>query len=163
MHTRRMRVCVCRCARVLVFANVYSLHTLVPIVSSRSHASTGMTYDDKLGFDKLGDKNYATWAGNFSALARKKKFHKIMMGKELKPVMPEAADKLSDWENRSSVGAGELYLAVEGSQTVHLKGLEDDVKLMWEKLEGIHIQKRPATRFNAYTALFNVRMQSMTL
>ena len=117
-----------------------------------------MPSDDKLGFDKLGDSNYTTWAGNFSALARKKKFYKIMMGMEK---MPDESDAhLGDWENRASVGAGELYLAVEDSQTVHLKGLEDDVKLMWKKLEGIHIQKRPATRFNAYTALFNVRMQS---
>ena len=98
-----------------------------------------MPNDDKLGFDKLGDSNYATWAGNFSALARKRKFYKIMMGKEVKPKDDDA--NLVDWENRASVGAGELYLAVEDSQTTHLKGLEDDVKLMWKKLEGIHIQK----------------------
>jgi gag-polypeptide of LTR copia-type/GAG-pre-integrase domain/Integrase core domain len=117
-----------------------------------------MPADDKLVFAKLNDKNYATWAGNFCAMARKKKFYKIMVGKEVKPV--ELGDKREDWEDRASEGAGTLYLAVEDDQKVNLKGLEDDVKLMWDKLEGLHIQKRPATRFNAYSALFNIRKES---
>jgi hypothetical protein len=85
-----------------------------------------MPNDDKLSFDKLGDRNYATWAGNFSALARKKKFYRIMVGKEVKPAVLDAGENLSDWEDRDSEGAGTLYLAVEDSQKVHFKGLEDD-------------------------------------
>jgi len=30
---------------------------------------------------------------------------------------------------------------------------------MWLKLESIHLQKCPATRFNAYDALFSIRKQ----
>jgi len=30
---------------------------------------------------------------------------------------------------------------------------------MWLKLESIHLQKHPATRFNAYDALFSIRKQ----
>jgi hypothetical protein len=49
---------------------------------------------------------------------------------------------------------------VEDSQKVHLKGIEDEVKLMWEKLEGIHIQnlELPATRFKTCARLSSVPM-----
>ena len=46
---------------------------------------------------------------------------------------------------------------VEPSQTIHLKGKEDDPVVMWEQLKSVHLQQRPGARFNAYDDLFSIR------
>ncbi|MGH7240077.1 MAG: hypothetical protein ACREHG_08435, partial [Candidatus Saccharimonadales bacterium] len=40
---------------------------------------------------------------------------------------------------------------------MHVKELLDDPKKMWDKLEKVHVQKKPGSRFNAYDALFAIR------
>ena len=45
---------------------------------------------------------------------------------------------------------------VDPSQTVHLKGKEDDPVAMWEQLKSVHLQQRPGARFNAYDDLFSI-------
>jgi len=62
-------------------------------------------------------------------LSQKKRFYRIMTGKEVEPVTGN--DKINDFEERANVGAGELYLSIENSQKVHIKGQEDDLKKMW--------------------------------
>ena len=64
--------------------------------------------------------------------------------------------KLDDWDELNDQGSGELYLYLSDSQKVHVRGLEDDLAKMWTSLETLHVQKRPATRFNAYSALLSI-------
>src|SRR6516164_2163798 len=52
---------------------------------------------------------------------------------------------------------------VDSSQTIHLKGLEDDPIAMWDKLSQIHLQQKPGARFNAYDDLFSIRKQEESL
>ena len=66
-------------------------------------------------------------------------------------------EKLDAWEDKAEEAAGELYLALEDSQKQHVKNIEDNPVMMWATLRSVHVQQRPATRFNAYSALFNIR------
>ena len=42
---------------------------------------------------------------------------------------------------------------------MYIKEVKGDPAAMWQKLEAIHIQKKPGTRFNAYDVLFNIRKE----
>ena len=50
-----------------------------------------------------------------------------------------------------------MWLMVEPTQRVHFRGIKDDAVKMWGVLEGVHMQKQPGTRFNAYDDLFSIR------
>jgi len=56
-------------------------------------------------------------------------------------------DKLEAWEVKADKAA------VEPTQRVHFRGIKDDAVKMWGVLEGVHMQKQPGTRFNAYDDL----------
>ena len=53
--------------------------------------------------------------------------------------------------------SGELWLAIEDNQKVHVKDVKGDPQAIWTKLEAVHLQKKPGARFNAYEALFLIR------
>jgi len=61
-----------------------------------------------------------------------------------------------------------MWLMVEPTQRVHFRGIKDDAVKMWGVLEGVHMQKQPGTRFNAYDDLFSIQkrdeedLQSLT-
>ena len=44
-------------------------------------------------------------------------------------------------------------------QQSHLEAIRDDPIAMWAKLEAVHMQKRPGTRFNTYNALLSLSKQ----
>ena len=67
------------------------------------------------------------------------------------------AKELADWKRKTAKASGELWLAIEDSQKVHIKEIKGDPVTMWKKLEGVHLQKKPGTRFNAYEVLFSIR------
>ena len=79
----------------------------------------------------------------------------IVSGQRKCPVAD--SDKKEAWEDKAEKAAGWIYLMVEPSQTMHLKGLEDDPVAMWAKLKSVHLQQHPGARFNAYDDLFSIR------
>ena len=68
------------------------------------------------------------------------------------------SDKGSIWDDNASMAAGDIFLGVQLEQRVHLDGIAEDPVKMWAKLETVHLQKHPGTRFNAYDNLFTLRM-----
>jgi hypothetical protein len=57
-------------------------------------------------------------------------------------------------------------LTIEDNQKVrvaaaamHVKGVKGDPPKMWKCLEAIHVQKKPATRFNAYQSLLGIKKE----
>ena len=102
----------------------------------------------------LKDGNYTRWTGDMAALLRVKALWTIVNGLEPKPTDPTAAVA---WEVRAQMAAGCIYLTLDEPQKVHVKDQEDDPIKMWQTLKGVHQQKRPATRFTAYEALFSIQ------
>jgi len=87
-----------------------------------------------------------------------KQLWRLIRGEEVKPA-PEQVAELESWHKRREIAAGEIYLSLEPSQKVHVKGMEEDPAKMWSTLESIHHLKRPTTRFHAYDTLFSIRKQ----
>ena len=121
-----------------------------------------MSSDDdvKRLFPRLGEKNYNQWVGNFIALAMKKNLYSILSETETKPkdaLATALPGDRSDFDRRREQLAGELFLSLEDDQKTHVVGLLEDPVAMWKVLKAKHIQERPATRFNAYSALLSIR------
>ncbi|EPQ49878.1 hypothetical protein GLOTRDRAFT_134505 [Gloeophyllum trabeum ATCC 11539] len=51
------------------------------------------------------------------------------------------------WEARKGRAAGEIWLALEDGQKVHVKEVKMDPLKMWEKLREVHVQQKPGARF----------------
>ena len=107
-------------------------------------------------FKPLNSGNYHEWSGEMKAWLMKLGYWRLVNGKDLKPTKEEL---IGMWETKAEKAAGEIYLAVESDQRVHIKGVEEDPVQMWEKLQKAHLHKRPGTRFNAYDEFFSIRKE----
>jgi hypothetical protein len=70
---------------------------------------------------------------------------------------PTDPDKKSDWEKEKEQAAGLIWLHLEEGQKSQVVDVMEEPNQVWLKLEAVHVQKRPATRFNAYTNLLNIQ------
>src|SRR6266487_3594046 len=119
---------------------------------------------DKRSFDLLSSSNWGQWADNMEAYLSTKELWEFVDGSTPKPTPADAskptaaeAKELEEWKRKAAKASGELWLSVEDSQKVHIKEVKGDPAAMWAKLEGVHLQKKPGTRFNAYEVLFSIR------
>ena len=104
--------------------------------------------------DKLGECNYHSWAIKMRALLMSKKLWMYVKGIIPKP--DSASPLLMDWQSNAYAAAGLIMLNLQDSQLTHISGTEDDPQLIWDTLEAVHIQKRPNSRFMAYSNLLNI-------
>src|SRR6266487_6803750 len=119
---------------------------------------------DKRTFDSLSSSNWGQWVDNMEAYLSTKELWEFVDGSAPRPspadpsnVTAAEAKELAEWKRKTSKASGELWLAVEDSQKVHIKEVKGDPMAMWAKLEGVHLQKKPGTCFNAYEVLFGIR------
>ena len=123
-----------------------------------------MSSETKRTFPALTDSNWGQWADNMEAYLSTKELWEYVDGTNPKPIPkdltnPTAVEKKEflDWNQKAAKACGEIWLAIEDSQKVHVKEVKSDPAEIWKRLEGVHLQKKPGTRFNAYDALFNIR------
>ena len=115
----------------------------------------------------LTPSNYRSWAQNTAAKLRSRGLYRIITGKWTAPddlgKDATAADKLAhqklvdEFELAQEKAAGLIYLHVGREMQTHLQGIDDNAQAMWTKLEKLHLDQRPGTRFNAYDDLFSIR------
>ena len=115
-------------------------------------------------FDKLSNRNYKQWQLNMEARLRILGALRIVKGTETRPSFVEPLDagahrNLHNFDTRMDLAAGEIWSCVEVEQQSHLEAIRDDPIAMWAKLEAVHMQKRPGTRFNIYNALLSLSKQ----
>ena len=72
-------------------------------------------------------------------------------------VSAELQAKIDKWDKRAMKAAGELYLLISDDQKTHLEAITSDPVAIWKKLASIHLQQRPAARFNAYDTFFSIQ------
>ena len=113
-------------------------------------------------FDKLNSTNYNTWCGDMEAWYRAQALWRIVSGTSKVPALNIPSrdgeeEKLEAYQVKADKAAGIMWLMVEPTQRVHFRGIKDDAVKMWGVLEGVHMQKQPGTRFNAYDDLFSIR------
>ena len=115
-------------------------------------------------FPSLSSSNWGLWADNMEAYLSTKELWEYVDGSTPEP-KPATADKptsdeittLANWKRKCAKASGELWLAIEDNQKVHVKDVKGDPVQMWKKLEDVHVQKKPGVCFNAYEALFSIR------
>ena len=54
---------------------------------------------------------------------------------------------LNTWLDKSDLAAGTIFLSLDDSQKVHVRGIEDDPISMWKTLKEVHMQQKPTARF----------------
>ena len=110
---------------------------------------------------KLGSSNYNQWSGEMQAWLRAQALWSIVSGQKKCPQASSnkeaEIEQQEAWQEKADRAAGWIYLMVEPSQTVHLKGKDGDPVAMWEALRSVHLQQKPGARFNAYDDLFSIR------
>ena len=84
------------------------------------------------------------------ALLMQKKVWAIVSGLDVRPATDDP--NFRDWIKDQQSAAGIIFLGLEDDQKHQIEDVLDDPSAMWIKLEAIHVQKRPSTRFNAYNS-----------
>ncbi len=70
---------------------------------------------------------------------------------------PEETKAMLAWDLKAGKAAGELFLAIEPDQRTYIAGLEDDPVALWAKLQSVHLQKHPGSRFLSYDNFFSIK------
>ena len=119
---------------------------------------TSTTSSDQLPTsDKLGESNYHAWSIKVKALLMSKRLWMLVKG--IIPSPPAESSQLLEWQQSAYAASGIIMLNLMESQLTHVSGMEHDPALMWTTLEDIHIQKRPNSRFVAYSTLLSITKQ----
>jgi hypothetical protein len=117
-------------------------------------------------FALLSSSNWGQWADNMEAYLGTKELWLYVDGSTPEPTpaikdAPTPAEKQehNEWRLKRTRASGEIWLAIEENQKVHVKGVKEDPFKMWKSLEAVHVQKKPATRFNAYQSLLGIKKE----
>jgi hypothetical protein len=115
-------------------------------------------------FALLSSSNWGQWADNMEAYLSTKELWEYINELTSEPTPADAnkpttdeKQELAEWRRKRAKASGEIWLAIEDSQKVHVKDSKGDPPAMWAKLEAIHVQKKPGARFNAYQTLLGIR------
>ncbi|KZT17932.1 hypothetical protein NEOLEDRAFT_1203079 [Neolentinus lepideus HHB14362 ss-1] len=118
----------------------------------------------KRPFPALGERNYGSWADDMEAYLKTLDLWDVTDDPTAAPLPVDGANptteerkEVRDWEKRKGQASGQIWLAVEDGQKVHVKDVKNDPAKMWLKLKEVHVQQKPGTRFNAYDALLGLR------
>ncbi|KZT17967.1 hypothetical protein NEOLEDRAFT_1199958, partial [Neolentinus lepideus HHB14362 ss-1] len=118
----------------------------------------------KRPFPALGECNYGSWADDMEAYLKTLDLWDVTDDPTAAPLPEDATNptaeerkEVRDWEKRKGQASGQIWLAVEDGQKVHVKEVKSDPAKMWLKLKEVHVQQKPGTRFNAYDVLLGLR------
>lgn len=112
-----------------------------------------MSDDAMTAFLKLGENNYPTWKFNMQAALQSKKVWCLVDGRETRPADPALA---LAWDERAEQASGFIYQKLERSMQIQVQEFMDDPVKMWNKLQLIHQQDNPASRFIAFDNLLSI-------
>lgn len=114
---------------------------------------------------KLGARNFNAFYADFRAHLRRAGLWRYVEpdGSISPPLPPDAsstAEERAAWDKHliaRDQASGEIFLALEDAQKVHVTDVDGNPVAMWEKLRRVHQQQKPAARFSAYDVLLNLR------
>jgi hypothetical protein len=104
----------------------------------------------------LSSDNYQTWQRKMNAYFRFNDLWRIVHDQEVRPT--DVNDQ-PDWDKRALRTAGAIEMTLDDKNSTHVEGIEGDPVQMWKKLDSIHNNKTPGTRFSAMDILFSVRKE----
>ncbi|KZT25624.1 hypothetical protein NEOLEDRAFT_1029899, partial [Neolentinus lepideus HHB14362 ss-1] len=108
--------------------------------------------------------NYGSWADDMEAYLKTLDLWAVTDDPTAGPLpvdtvnlMMEERKEVWEWEKCKDQASGQIWLAVEDGQKVHVKDIKNDPAKMWLKLKEGHIQQKPSMCFNAYDVLLGLR------
>ncbi|KZT18487.1 hypothetical protein NEOLEDRAFT_1080182 [Neolentinus lepideus HHB14362 ss-1] len=117
----------------------------------------------KCPFPALGECNYGSWADDMEAYLKSLDLWDVTDDPTAAPLPVDAANptmeqrkEVQDWEKCKGWASGQIWLAVEDGQNVHVKDVKNNPAKMWLKLKEVHVQRKPGMHFNAYDALLGL-------
>ena len=112
------------------------------------------------GFAPLTEKNYSTWVLDARALFMRKGLLGYVTGTSRQPSESDS-DALAVWHDKSEQAAGYLYASLDASrkEIVAEEFSQCNPPAMWAKLQSVHQQKKPSSRFIAYEVLLSSVLQ----
>ncbi|KZT18659.1 hypothetical protein NEOLEDRAFT_1184079 [Neolentinus lepideus HHB14362 ss-1] len=138
-----------------LYCSILSSYALIAVVAT--------TPTTKHPFPALGECNYGSWADDMEAYLKTLDLWDVTDDPMAAPLPVDAANptteerkEVRDWEKRKGQASGQIWLAVEDGQKVHVKDVKNDPAKMWLKLKEVHVQQKPGTCFNAYDALLGL-------
>ena len=97
-------------------------------------------------FPALTDSNWRQWADNIQALLSTKELWEYVDGSNPMPTPQDPANISADekkellkWKRKAAKASGEIWLALDDNQKVHISDVKSDPAGMWKKLEEVHI------------------------
>ncbi|KAH8833154.1 hypothetical protein DL96DRAFT_1458986, partial [Flagelloscypha sp. PMI_526] len=116
----------------------------------------------------LSATNGGTFFDNFENFANTQYLGGFYTGTETPPT-PDIPDRptsserkdIKNWEMQKLKASGLLYMCIDITQRAHISGnpYRNNPHLAYQKLLGVHRQKKPAHRFAATDALLSVQME----
>ncbi|KZT19339.1 hypothetical protein NEOLEDRAFT_1183444 [Neolentinus lepideus HHB14362 ss-1] len=104
----------------------------------------------KRPFPALGEHNYGSWADDMEAYLKTLNLWDVTDDPTAAPLpedatnpMVEERKEVRDWEKHKGQASGQIWLAVEDGQKVHVKDIKSDPAKMWLKLKEVHVQQKP--------------------
>ncbi|KIK29646.1 hypothetical protein PISMIDRAFT_89024 [Pisolithus microcarpus 441] len=100
-----------------------------------------MSSDQTPHIKPLNGTNYSTWSEEMKALLHSKGLWRLVSGTEAHPTA--AGDDQDKWDAKADKAAGEIMLALEADQRVHIRTVQDDPVAAWNALATLYVQQCP--------------------
>ncbi|KZT19926.1 hypothetical protein NEOLEDRAFT_1182951 [Neolentinus lepideus HHB14362 ss-1] len=111
----------------------------------------------KRPFPALGECNYGSGADDMEAYLKTLDLWDVTDDPTAAPLPEDATNPMAEERKHKGQASGQIWLAVEDGQKVHVKDVKNDPAKMWLKLREVHVQQKPDTCFNTYDALLGLR------
>jgi hypothetical protein len=97
-----------------------------------------MTKTDVYKLSELPTPNYDAWEFRTRITAKSKGLLETISGNDTEPSTGHSSKTWRAWKARQDAAAELIVKSLDDDQLVHVRGLEDDPTLMWERLRTVH-------------------------
>ncbi|KZT19014.1 hypothetical protein NEOLEDRAFT_1183768 [Neolentinus lepideus HHB14362 ss-1] len=130
-----------------LYCSILSSYAIITVVAATSPSIVAITMSTttpttKHPFLALGEHNYRSWADDMEAYLKTLDLWDVTNDPTAALLPIDAANptteerkKVQDWEKHKGQASGQIWLAVEDGQKVHVKEVKSDPAKMWLKLK----------------------------
>jgi hypothetical protein len=130
------------------FADLTSHHFFIP--------NSMMTKPDYYKLLEVPTPNYDAWEFHTHISAKSKGLLDTIFGDDTEPSTGHNSKGWKAWKARQDSAAELIVKSLGDDQLVHVRGLEDDLKLMWERLRTVHEKTGTGSALGLWKSFHNL-------
>jgi len=115
-----------------------------------------MTKPDVYKLSEVPTPNYDAWEFRTRITAKSKGLLDTIFGEDTEPSTGHSSKGWKTWKARQDSAAELIVKSLEDDQLVHVRGLEDDPMLMWERLRTVHEKTGSSSALDLWKKFHNV-------